>query len=163
MPRSDMTIETVAADDLARLGEVRRLFEEYAASLAIDLSFQNFAGELASLPGDYAPPGGALMLAQIDAASAGCVAVRRLDQACCEMKRLFIRPAFQQSGYGRLLAEAAIDWARGAGYQRMRLDTLPTMAAAQRMYLRLGFVDVPAYRFNPIPGSRFMEKALCLA
>ena len=160
MPHLDVTIETVVAGDLARLGQVRRLLEEYAAALAVDLSFQDFASELASLPGDYAPPGGVLMLAEIDAMAAGCVAVRRLDGTCCEMKRLFVRPGFQQSGCGRRLAEAAIDWARGAAYQRMRLDTLPTMGAAQRMYERLGFVDVPAYRFNPIPGTRFMELAL---
>ena len=155
-----MTIETVVAGDLPRLDQVRRLFEEYAGSLAIDLSFQDFARELAALPSDYASPGGTLLIAQIGTAAAGCVAVRRLDDTCCEMKRLFVRPPFQGSGCGRLLAERAIDWAAGAGYQRMRLDTLPTMAAAQRMYERLGFVDVPAYRFNPVPGSRFMERAL---
>ena len=146
--------------DGPRLDEVRRLVEEYGASLAVDLSFQDFSCELATLPGDYAAPGGILLLALIDATAAGCVAVRRVDDTRCEMKRLFVRPAFQGSGCGRLLADRAVAWAAGAGYRQMLLDTLPTMTAAQTMYERLGFVDVPAYRFNPVPGTRFMARAL---
>ena len=100
------------------------------------------------------------MLALIDRTAAGCVGVRRTDANRCEMKRLFVRPQFQRTGCGRRLAERAIEWAGAAGYGQMLLDTLPTMTAAQQMYERLGFSDVPAYRFNPIAGTRFMARAL---
>ena len=142
------------------LADVRQLFEEYAAWLAIDLSFQNFAEEVANLPGDYAPPSGTLLLGLVDGVAAGCVAIRRSDDTGCEMKRLYVRPRFQRLGCGRQLAERAIHWARAAGYDCIRLDTLPVMAGAQRMYERLGFVDVPPYRYNPIAGSRFLELGL---
>jgi putative acetyltransferase len=155
-----LAIELVTVQDGPRLDEVRRLFQEYADSLAVDLSFRDFAGELAALPGEYAPPGGTLLLASIDGAAIGCVGIRRTDDTRCEMKRLFVRPASQRSGCGRQLAEHAIEWAGGAGYAQMLLDTLPTMTGAQRMYERLGFRDVPAYRFNPIAGTRFMALAL---
>ena len=151
-------IETV--DDGPRLDEVRLLFEEYAVSLAIDLSFQDFARELSTLPGAYAPPRGILLLALIDGAAAGCVAVRPIDDTRCEMKRLHVRPAFQRLGCGRQLAERAMAYAREAGYQAIVLDTLPSMIDAQRLYERLGFTDVPAYRFNPIAGTRFLARAL---
>jgi GNAT superfamily N-acetyltransferase len=153
-------VELITVHDGPWLEEVRRLFQEYAASLGIDLSFQNFAGELAALPGEYAPPGGTLLLALIDSAAAACVGIRRMDETRCEMKRLFVRPQFQRSGCGRELAERAIEWAGTAGYAEMLLDTLPTMAGAQRLYERLGFRDVAAYRFNPIAGTRFMARAL---
>jgi GNAT superfamily N-acetyltransferase len=155
-----MMTDVVTVHDGPLLEEVRRLFQEYAESLAIDLSFQGFAAELAALPGDSAPPHGTLLLALIDRAAAGCVGVHRIDEARCEMKRLFVRPQFQRSGCGRRLAERAIEWAGAAGYDQMLLDTLPTMTGAQRMYERLGFVDVSAYRFNPIAGSRFMARPL---
>lgn len=143
-----------------RLADVRRLLEEYAAQLAIDLSFQDFSKEVANLPGEYAPPGGTLMLGVIDAAAAGCVAVRRVDETRCEMKRLYVRAPFQRMGCGTELAQRAIAWARGARYDRILLDTLPSMTDAQHMYERLGFRDVPAYRFNPIAGTRYMERSL---
>jgi ribosomal protein S18 acetylase RimI-like enzyme len=146
--------------DGPRLDDVRQLFGEYAAGLGIDLSFQSFATELANLPGGYAAPDGTLLLSLIDGAAAGCVAVRRVEARVCEMKRLYVRPQFQGRGYGGRLAEHAIAWARAAGYDRMLLDTLPSMVEAQRMYERLGFRDVPAYRFNPIPGTRYMELRL---
>lgn len=133
----------------------KRLFEEYAAWIAIDLSFQNFA-ELRRLPGDYAPPEGALFLAWADARPAGCVAVRRIDDHDCEMKRLYVRDAFRGLSAGEQLAREAIDWARAKGYRRMLLDTLPSMRAAHRLYERLGFVETPAYRLNPVEGARFM-------
>jgi GNAT superfamily N-acetyltransferase len=154
-----MEIDSVVFDG-PRLDDVRGLFGEYAAWLGIDLSFQGFASELANLPGGYAAPDGTLLLSLIDGAAAGCVAVRRVDAHVCEMKRLYVRPRFQGKGCGRRLAERAIDWSRGAGYDRMLLDTLPSMAEAQRMYERLGFTDVPAYRFNPIAGTRYMELLL---
>lgn len=156
-------VEIVGVRDGPLLDEVRRLFAEYADGLGIDLSFQDFASELAGLPGDYAAPGGTLLVAFVGGAAAGCVAVRRLGAGSCEMKRLFVRPAFQGTGCGRRLAARSIEWARAAGYDRMRLDTLPSMDTAQRMYARLGFRDVPAYRFNPIAGTRFMELALLAA
>jgi len=155
-----VTFELIPVLDGPLLDEVRRLFQEYADSLGVDLSFQDFAHELVTLPGDYAPPGGMLLLALVDRTAAGCVGVRRTDQTRCEMKRLFVRPAFQRTGCGRRLAERAIAWASAAGYGQMLLDTLPTMTAAQRMYEGLGFRDVPAYRFNPIAGTRFMARAL---
>ena len=136
------------------------LFEEYAAWIAIDLSFQNFAEELKRLPGDYAPPAGALFLAWADARPAGCVAVRPLDDRECEMKRLYVRDAFRGLSAGERLAREAIEWARDAGYRRMLLDTLPSMRSAHRLYERLGFLEIPAYRFNPVAGARFLALSL---
>ena len=150
-----MEVEFVSAGP--RLDEARALFREYAASLAIDLSFQGFAEELAGLPGEYAAPRGTLLLGLVDGAAAGCVAVRGWDDRACEMKRLYVRDSFKGQGRGRVLADHAIDWARRAGYGRMLLDTLPSMVAAQRLYKALGFLDVAPYRFNPVPGTRYME------
>jgi ribosomal protein S18 acetylase RimI-like enzyme len=136
------------------------LFEEYAAALSIDLCFQNFAQELAELPKMYGPPSGALLLAEIEAIPAGCVAVRNLDPTTCELKRLYVRPTHRGHRLGRRLAEAALEAARALGYQRIRLDTLPEMQPAQRLYESLGFHDIPAYYGDPIQGQRFMEAAL---
>jgi len=138
----------------------RRLFEDYAAWIAIDLSFQNFAEELRGLPGEYTPPGGALLLAWAEARPAGCIAVRRIDDRDCEMKRLYVRDAFRGLSAGERLAREAMEWARAAGYQRMLLDTLPSMRAAHKLYERLGFIEIPSYRFNPVPGTRFMARSL---
>ncbi len=136
------------------------MFEEYAASLAIDLCFQGFAQELATLPEVYGPPSGALLLAEIDATTAGCVAVRPLEAATCELKRLYVRPAHRGHNLGRLLTESALATARALGYARIRLDTLPEMQPAQRLYESLGFHDIPAYYGDPISGQRFMEAPL---
>ena len=136
------------------------MFEEYAAALSIDLCFQNFAQELATLPKMYGPPSGALLLAEIDATPAGCVAVRALDSSTCELKRLYVRPTHRGHNLGRRLAESALETARALGYARIRLDTLPEMQSAQRLYQSLGFHDIPAYYGNPIPGQRFMEAVL---
>jgi ribosomal protein S18 acetylase RimI-like enzyme len=139
---------------------VRALFAEYAAALGIDLEFQGFSKELASLPGDYAPPRGRLMLATIGEEAAGCVALREFSGDTCEMKRLYVRPGFRGRGVGRVLALRVLDEARSIGYARMRLDTMPTMDAAIGMYLTLGFREIAPYRFNPVPGALFLERDL---
>jgi putative acetyltransferase len=138
---------------------VRALFEEYAEALGVDLGFQDFERELAELPGDYVPPAGRLLLA-LDPEPAGCVALRPFEPGVCEMKRLYVRPAYRGSGLGRLLAEQIVTAGRDAGYERMRLDTLPTMAAARGLYESLGFVEIDAYRPNPVHGTTYFELAL---
>jgi ribosomal protein S18 acetylase RimI-like enzyme len=136
--------------------EVRLLFEEYAASLNFSLCFQDFDRELAELPGAYRPPAGRLLLARVGGIVAGCVALRPIENDACEMKRLFVRPAFHGQGLGRQLVVAVIAGARAAGYTTMKLDTVPSMEAAQRLYASLGFRDIPPYRENPIAGARYM-------
>jgi putative acetyltransferase len=150
----------VPALDSASLAVVRLLFEEYGSSLGIDLGFQDFTAELETLPGKYAPPAGRLLLALEDDAPAGCVALRPLEAGIAEMKRLYVRPAFRGGGWGRRLAERIIAEARDAGYSRMRLDTLPSMAGARSLYQALGFREIPPYRHNPIHGTAFLELSL---
>jgi ribosomal protein S18 acetylase RimI-like enzyme len=128
--------------------------------VAVDLSFQGFAEELAGLPGEYKAPGGTLILCVVDQRPAGCVAVRPWHLRACEMKRLYVRKEFQGQGCGHILAAEAVKWAKHAGYERMLLDTLPAMTAAQHLYERLGFREIDAYRFNPIRGTRYMELPL---
>lgn len=140
---------------------VRAIFQEYADSLVVDLAFQNFADELAELPGEYAPPRGLILLAEVEGSIAGCCALRPLDNAdypnACEMKRLYIRKPFRGFGLGRQLAEAMLDAARRAGYACVLLDTLDGMEAARALYADLGFVEVPPYYHNPIAGSHYLK------
>ena len=144
----------------ADFAQARALFEEYAAGLAIDLCFQGFAQELENLSRMYGPPRGVLLLAEIECAAAGCAAVRALDDFICELKRVYVRPDFRGTGMGRRLTEAAMQSARAMGYQSIRLDTLPQMQPAQRLYENLGFRDIPAYYGKPMAGQRFMEAVL---
>ncbi|HYP26952.1 MAG TPA: GNAT family N-acetyltransferase [Blastocatellia bacterium] len=149
-------IEIGDAYDPASVGAARELFKEYQQALGIDLSFQGFETELETLPGEYAPPRGRLLLARDGGAVIGCVAVRPLTGHTCEMKRLYVKPRYRAEGAGRQLAERVIAEARAMGYRRIYLDTLPVMSGAQRLYESLGFKDIPAYRHNPIEGTRFL-------
>jgi ribosomal protein S18 acetylase RimI-like enzyme len=161
------TMLTIAeAGSAADLDAVRELWSEYGAAtdasgaFAQALAAQDFAGELASLPGVYAPPSGCLLLARLGEEPVGCVAFRSLDAWACEMKRLYVRPAHRHCGVGRMLAEAAIRTAAVAGYSRMRLDTLPSMKTAQALYRALGFRDTQAYHDKAVPGSVFLEREI---
>jgi putative acetyltransferase len=139
----------------------RQLFEEYASWLEISLCFQNFDQELAGLPGDYAPPNGRLLLAIDDDQLAGCIALRSLPDRACEMKRLYVRPAFRGRGLGQKLVATLVEEAKEIGYERMRLDTLPgKMDQALAMYRRFGFREIAPYYENPVVGATFMELSL---
>jgi putative acetyltransferase len=160
----DVQLRLLLADTPEQLEAVRELFREYAAGLQVDLCFQGFEAELAGLPGDYAAPQGALLLAYADEQLAGCGAMRPLTDVdvanACEMKRLFVRRAFRRFGLGRLLAQALIDRAAGAGYSAMLLDTLDEMESARELYASLGFEEVAPYYYNPIPGAHYLKVQL---
>ena len=152
-------VQATSAEDVE---SARQLFKEYATALGINLCFQNFEKELAELPGAYAPPEGRLLLAfDEEGRVAGCVALRKLGDGTCEMKRLYLRPGYRGQGMGRALALKIIEEARALGYERMRLDTLPLqMASAIRMYRSLGFREIDPYYHNPVEGALFMELEL---
>jgi len=149
------------AESPAQIVQARELFIEYAQSLGFSLCFQGFDKELAGLPGDYSPPAGRLLLAEFQGQLAGCVALHKLEDGICEMKRLYLRPQFRGKRLGRVLAERIIAEARQIGYQRMRLDTVePVMKDAVAMYRKIGFCEIAPYCANPIPGALYMELLL---
>ena len=153
---SATSFELVAAAAAPEVAACRELFAEYQRALGVSLCFQGFDAELAGLPGDYAPPRGRLYLALSGGKPAGCVALRPLFHRDAEVKRLYVRPAHRGSGLGRILAERVIADARALGYEVLKLDTLPGMKAAQRLYEDLGFRDTAPYNDNPVGGVRFM-------
>ncbi len=152
--------EIIQAIQEAEIRTARQLFEEYAASLGFNLCFQDFERELRELPGEYAAPEGCLLLAFNNETALGCVALRKIDDQTCEMKRLYVRPEARGERLGRRLAEEIIARARKIGYRRMRLDTLPSMGEAIGLYRKLGFKETQPYRYNPMPGAIFMELEL---
>lgn len=158
------TIELRLAESTDDLQAVRALFLDYQASLDVDLCFQGFAHEVDHLPGEYATPGGALLLALVDGAPAGCCAMRALHNSdhvnACEMKRLFVRPAFRGFGLGRQLVDGILMQARMAGYATMLLDTLSDMETARALYQEAGFVEIAPYYHNPIAGAHYLKVEL---
>ena len=162
--RPKPTIELITPTTPEQFDSTRAIFREYALSLSVDLCFQNFDAELAGLPGEYVAPSGALLLALLDGEVAGCGALRPLPEAdypnACEMKRLYVRPAYRRYGLGRLLAQALLDHGLQSGYSHMLLDTLDDMEAARGLYASLGFEEVPPYYFNPIPGAHYLKASL---
>jgi ribosomal protein S18 acetylase RimI-like enzyme len=155
-------LKIVPAEDGENLDHVRGLFREYADWIGVDLSLQNFDEELQNLPGEYVPPDGAILMAIYDGEIAGCVALHKISDDICEMKRLYVRPKFRGEGLGKILAMTIIEEARAADYQSMRLDTLPPMTSAIGLYESLGFQSIAPYRHSPLPGAKFMELKLDL-
>jgi putative acetyltransferase len=159
LPTPDIQLITPQTPD--HLQATRLIFQEYADELGIDLGFQDFDTELAELPGNYAAPQGALLLAMIDGDLAGCCALRQLDSVdypnACEMKRLYVRKPFRRFGLGRQLADATLDAARVAGYHHVLLDTLSDMESARALYEDLGFESIPPYYHNPIAGAHYLK------
>jgi ribosomal protein S18 acetylase RimI-like enzyme len=152
--------EILPAATPSHIGTIRDLFREYEQFLQVDLCFQQFEEELAGLPGKYSAPKGALLLARADGQPAGCVAMRPLDKDICEMKRLYVRPAYTGQGLGKQLARTVIERAVAAGYARMRLDTLERLRPALGLYAGLGFRKCPPYYENPLPGVVYLERDL---
>ncbi len=157
-------IELVYPSSPELLEECSRIFRDYAESIEVDLRFQQFETELTELPGDYAPPRGQLLLAIVEGVVAGCGALRPIPDCdypnACEMKRLFVRPAFRSFGIGRVLVQALIDAGTRAGYSSVLLDTLDEMEAARGLYSSFGFEEIPPYYFNPIAGAHYLKAEL---
>lgn len=161
---STVRVSVLDCPEPSDLALVREIFLEYSRSLTIDLCFQNFEQELARLPGEYSAPRGALLLAWAGEVVAGCGALRPADEAdyvnACEMKRLFVRPQYRRFGIGRLLSEKILDLARAKAYDSILLDTLNEMEAARALYEDLGFIEIPPYYHNPIPGAHYLRAVL---
>jgi len=154
-------MQLIQATTEEQIDTARELFKEYAAELAIDMCFQNFDQELKTLPGKYAQPDGRLLLAYADENLVGCIALRKLDNRTCEMKRLFLRPAFRGKGYGRQMIDKLLEAAREIGYERMWLDSLPgKMDSAIALYRERGFKEIPAYYDNPLEDVVYLERAI---
>jgi putative acetyltransferase len=154
---TDKKYYCIDVKDAAQLAEAATLFSEYANSLPFELDFQDFEAELASLPGKYAEPDGCIILAKQDDAVAGCVAMRKIEPGICEMKRLYVRPAYRALGVGKILVTAIIEKGRAAGYAKMRLDTVASMQGAIKLYERFRFVPTTAYCENPLEDPVFLE------
>jgi putative acetyltransferase len=158
--KTDTLTRIIHAHTQAHLQSAQELFIQYGDSLGFDLEFQGFSRELAELPGEYASPAGCILLAAAAGGYAGCVALRPLQGKICEMKRLYVHPEYQGHGFGRALARSVIGEARKKGYQKMRLDTVESMKAAQTLYFSLGFKIIEAYCYNPLENPSFMELEL---
>jgi ribosomal protein S18 acetylase RimI-like enzyme len=150
-------VKIVQATTQVSIEYAKTLIREYAESLEFDLAFQNFDQEMDDFPGQYALPKGRLYIAMDENNPVGCVALRDLGDGICEMKRLYVRPSYRGRNVGRLLAETVIDAAGELGYDRMRLDTIPSMKQANVLYKGLGFKEIAPYRFNPIESATFFE------
>ncbi|MBN8282239.1 carbonate dehydratase [Zoogloea sp.] len=151
-----VTLRILGDDDHAEIEHVRQFFRNYAGWLGVDLGYQNFAEEMASLPGAYSPPSGRLFFAELDGRPAGCIGIRAATEGVCEMKRLYVEPESRGSGVGRELALAAIKAAKSLGYRKVMLDTLPAMRIAVKLYRELGFKEAPAYYPTPVEGTMFL-------
>lgn len=160
MDRKNKQVELKYAAEPELFDEARRLFLEYAETLDVDLSFQNFEEELNALSVRYGPPDGLVILAYVDGRSAGCAALHRLSPDVCEMKRLYLRDEYRGLGIGSKLIAKILEEASRRKYRFIRLDTLPTMEKAQKLYESFGFYDIEPYVFNPVPGTRYLEKRL---
>ena len=158
--RHRQVLKIVTAESSRQIETIRQLFLEYAKSLNFDLCFQGFDKELEQLPGKYAAPDGRLLLALYEEKTAGCVALWKVNDQVCEMKRLWVRPEFRGQKIGRQLAEFVIEQARLIGYAKMKLDTIDSMTAAIKLYVSLGFKSTSAYRYNPVEGAEYMELKL---
>ncbi|MBI4245285.1 MAG: GNAT family N-acetyltransferase [Planctomycetes bacterium] len=150
------SIVTIKPAGKADLDHIKYLFTEYAKSLGIDLSFQNFDKELSALPGEYISPDGRLLICKQDKTAIGCVALRKISKEVCEMKRLYVKPNFRKLGIGKSLVNKVINEARKIGYKQIWLDTLPNMKEAISLYNSLGFFTIKPYRNNPVKGAKFM-------
>ena len=159
-PSSVTQARLVYVDSGELVADARMLFQEYEQAIGVDLCFQGFARELATLPKPYVAPDGRLVLALRDAEVAGCAALRRIGDGVAELKRLYVRPAFRGRGLGKRLVDTLLEDARTIGYRAVRLDTLPTMREAIALYRTLGFTEIAPYTANPVPGALYMERRL---
>jgi len=155
-----MSVDIIKARSKRDINIIRELFQEYANSLGFILNFQHFDKELNSLPGDYAPPEGCLLLVYTGNQAVGCVGLRKISKGICEMKRMYVRKKYRGKGIGRKLANKIIKEARRIGYERMRLDTISTMVEAIHLYKSMGFKEIKPYYYNPIEGTKYMELKL---